>query len=77
MALTIHAENGALVFRSHSYFLQVFGRRLTMPAWLSPGLLTVTHAELGEGRFTFTLALDHPRFGMFVRQSAAFCETAP
>jgi hypothetical protein len=77
MALTIHADNGALVFRSDSYFAQIFGRRFTLPAWLSPGHLTVTHAELGEGRFAFTLALDHPRFGMIIRQSAAFRETAP
>jgi hypothetical protein len=77
MALTIHADDGALVFRSHSYFLQAFGRRFTLPGWLAPGLLTVTHAELGDGRFAFTLALDHPRLGMFIRQSAAFRETAP
>ena len=34
MALTIHAVDGALVFRSAGYFFQLFGRRLRLPAWL-------------------------------------------
>jgi hypothetical protein len=34
-------------------------------------------AELGNERFAFTLALDQPRFGMIIRQSAVFRETAP
>jgi hypothetical protein len=75
MALTIHANRGALVFRSNSYFFQVFGRRFTLPAWLEPGALTVTHAEMGDGRFDFTLELNHPRSGVLIRQSAAFRET--
>ncbi len=77
MALTIHARDGALVFRSDSYFLQLFGHRFMLPVWLKPGVMTVTHAELGEGRFTFTLEVVHPRFGVLVRQSGAFRETSP
>jgi hypothetical protein len=53
MALTIHALNGALVFRSDTYFLRVLGLRLRLPAWLSPGVMTVSHAEIGETRFLF------------------------
>jgi hypothetical protein len=34
----------------------------------------VTHAELGEGRFTFTLNVDHPFFGRIVHQHAVFRE---
>ncbi len=75
MALTIHAVDGALVFRSAGYFFHLFGHRLRLPGFLSPGAMTVSHRELGEGRFEFTLDIVHPRFGVLIRQSAAFRET--
>ena len=34
MTLTVDARDGALVFRSEDYFLELFGRRLRLPAWL-------------------------------------------
>jgi hypothetical protein len=75
MALTIHARNGALVFRSDTYFLRVFGLRFRLPDFLSPGVMTVGHAEIGEGRFIFTLKVEHPWFGVLIDQTAAFRET--
>ena len=75
MAMTIHARDGALVFRSDSYFLCCFGLRFKLPAFLSPGVVTVTHAEMGEGRFIFSLDVGHPAFGVLISQSAAFRET--
>jgi hypothetical protein len=77
IALRIGVCRRALVFRSDSYFLQIFGRRLRVPTWLSPGTMTVGHAERGDGRFAFTLELTHPRFGLLIRQSAAFREASP
>jgi Domain of unknown function (DUF4166) len=74
MALRVEVEAGALVFRSAGYFVQVLGKRLRLPAWLTPGALTVTHCELGEGRFVFTLSLVHPRFGELIAQSAVFAD---
>ena len=75
MAMTIHARDGALVFHSDSYFLCVFGLRFKLPALLSPGVVTVEHAEMGEGRFLFTLRVEHPVLGVLISQSAAFWET--
>jgi hypothetical protein len=75
MALSISARNGALVFRSEHYFVQLFGRRFVLPRWLAPGEMTVTHAERSDGRFAFTLEVKHPRFGVMIRQSAAFRES--
>ena len=72
MALRIEVLPGALVFRSAGYFVQLFGKRLRLPAWLTPGALTVMHRELGEGRFLFTLSVVHPRFGELIAQSALF-----
>lgn len=77
IAMTIHACDGALVFRSAGYSLSVFGRRLTLPAWLRPAEMTVMHAELGGGRFIFTLDVGHPRLGTLIRQSAEFRESTP
>ena len=74
MALTVHVADGALVFRSAGYFVQLFGRRLPLPGWLTPGALTVTHGELPDGWFNFTLDLVHPRFGALIRQVAVFRE---
>ena len=75
MALTVHAEDGALLFRSAGYYFQVAGRRLFLPSWLCPGKLTVTHRDLGSGRFAFNLTLDHTRFGNLVTQQAIFQES--
>jgi hypothetical protein len=77
MALTIHVEAGALVFRAAHYFLQIGRFRLRLPAWASPGDLSVTHAELGDGRFLFQLDIHHPRLGRLIRQTAAFKEAQP
>lgn len=72
MALTVAAEEGALVFRSAFYFATVLGLRLRLPHWAEPGALTITHRDLGEGRFAFTLALDHPWLGRLLGQDAVF-----
>jgi hypothetical protein len=76
MALLISVANEALCFRSAGYALQLGRFRLPLPEWLTPGDLTVTHADLGGGTFRFTLEIIHPRFGMLVRQSAVFKEAA-
>ena len=77
MALTVYARDGALIFRSKNYFVQLLGRRLCLPAWLGPCTLYVTHAELPDGKFSFTLQIFHPRLGLLVRQMAVFREIAP
>ena len=76
MALVISVEHEALLFRSVGYSLQIGGLRLPLPAWLTPGDLTVTHSDLGGGAFRFTLDIVHPRFGRLIRHSAVFREAA-
>jgi hypothetical protein len=76
MALDLHVRDGALIFRSRDYFVQVFGRRVVLPPWLCPGELTVIHAEVPDGRFSFTLQLVHPRLGLILRQMALYRELA-
>jgi hypothetical protein len=74
MALAIEVLDGALVFRSDGYFLEILRHRFFLPAWATPGALSVTHAEIGDGRFLFSLEIVHPRLGLLIRQSAAFRE---
>jgi hypothetical protein len=76
MTLGVSAREGALIFRSRNYFLQVLGRRVFLPDWLTPGALTVIHAEVPDGRFSFTLQIVHPRFGLLLRQMALYRELA-
>jgi hypothetical protein len=77
MALTLHVEEQALIFRAAHYFVQLAGYRIRVPRWLSPGALAVTHAELGDGRFLFKLDITHPRLGRLLQQTAAFTEAHP
>lgn len=76
MALDLLVRDGALIFRSRDYFVQLFGRRFVLPKWLCPGELTVIHAEVPDGRFSFTLQLVHPRLGLLMRQMALYRELA-
>jgi hypothetical protein len=77
MTLTVHAEAGALVFRSAGYFVDLVRCRLWLPGVLTPGNLSVTHSECGDGRFSFTLDVAHPHFGLLIHQRAVFREIEP
>jgi hypothetical protein len=74
MALRIVVDGEDLLFCSAGYFLQAGRLKFWLPAFLTPGALTVTHTDLGSGEFQFALEIIHPRFGMLVRQSAVFRE---
>ena len=74
MSLAVRVVESAIVFRSVDYFLELFGAKWKLPALLSPGALTIRHAETGAGRFSFTLDLEHPRFGLLIHQHAIFRE---
>ncbi len=76
MALRIRVADQALHFHSTGYSLQIGRLRLSLPEWLTPGDLTVTHSDLGDAKFRFTLDLIHPRFGRLIHQSARFTEAA-
>lgn len=74
MRLTLHEEDGRLVFRSAGYALRIAGRAIALPAWATPGRCTVTHRVETDDRFSFTLTLDHDLFGRLVHQVAFFEE---
>jgi uncharacterized protein DUF4166 len=72
MALRVRANVDGLVFESDHYFLQFGERRLRFPKWLKPGALTITHRDLGNERFLFSLTLKSRLFGELVHQDALF-----
>ena len=74
MRLRLLEDRGALVFRSTGYAIEILGRVMRLPAWLSPGRCDVIHRDIGHGHFTFTLELHHNLFGLIVRQVAIFKE---
>jgi hypothetical protein len=76
MTLTVTAEERALVVRSDRYFVGLGGWRLILPAWATPGALTVKHIEETADRFTFSLEVVHPRLGVLIRQMAVFQDSA-
>ena len=75
MRLNLHAEAGALVFRSAGYDLVLGSVRLPLPRVLAPGHCAITHRADGPDRFSFTLTLDHPWLGRLATQVAHFEET--
>jgi hypothetical protein len=77
MGLRITVEEGALVFRSVCYTLDVMGLKLALPRWLSPGTCEVIHRDAMHGRFQFTLSLNHSLLGRLVHQIAFFDDAMP
>lgn len=72
MSLTVAEAGGALVFRSVRYFISLGRVRIALPRLLEPGAMEIVHRDEGDGAFLFTLALDHPRLGVLIRQTARF-----
>lgn len=74
MRLSLHVEGETLVFRSAGFAIEVLGRAISLPRWLAPGNCEIRHRPETDGRFSFTLTLDHPLFGRLVHQVAFFTE---
>ena len=72
MRLRLEEVAGALHFISTGYFWQGAGLRIPLPQRWFPGETTVTHEDLGAGRFRFTLTIRHPLFGVLVHQDGVF-----
>ncbi|WP_108814912.1 DUF4166 domain-containing protein [Loktanella sp. Alg231-35] len=75
MALRVAATENALYFKSAGYFLQLRGRKLRLPAFLSPGNLVIGHHDMGDNNFLFSLHLSHPLLGEMIAQDCVFQDT--
>ena len=72
MRLALKEVAGDLWFVSTAYDVCVFGRYLSIPSLLTPGVTTVTHEQLTGDRFRFTLSVDHPWLGRTIYQAGFF-----
>jgi Domain of unknown function (DUF4166) len=74
MRLKLGVRDGALVFRSAGYFIRCLGVQLSLPHWLTPGVIEVVHREESCGRFSFSLSVTHLWAGRVIDQVAFFQE---
>jgi hypothetical protein len=77
MALDVFEDAGQLVFQSRHYAWCCGPVYLRLPDWLTPGVCRVAHQDLGEGRFRFTLAMNHPLWGETFHQTGVFHDPHP
>ena len=74
MTLDVYEEDGALHFKSRSYFWQAGSLRIPLPRLLTPGLTHVVHSDLGGGFFCFAMRIVHPLLGETFFQDGVFHE---
>lgn len=74
MELQVFEKNQALHFVSRQYFWDLFGVRLNLPSFLTPGVAHVVHADKGNGMFQFTITMVHPIFGQMFYQDGLFLD---
>jgi hypothetical protein len=72
MRLKLSVRERALVFRSAGYFLRCFGIELSLPLWMTPGVIEVVHREESLSRFSFSLSVEHAWAGHIIDQVAFF-----
>jgi len=77
MRLALSVETGALVFRSTAYVWRLGPWLVPVPDVLTPGAATVSHRDLGDGRFTFSLSFVHPWAGETVFNAGVFEDPPP
>lgn len=74
MFLTVSEQNGALCFESTRFFFSIGNKKITIPHLFTPGKTTVKQTVLANGRFRFTLTVNHPLLGLVFYQDGEFSE---
>jgi hypothetical protein len=77
MLLAVEADEKGLVFRSAGYQLKIGRLRIGIPAWATPGAISVRHRETAPDRFAFEMTLRHPLFGELIHQAAEYRDQLP
>lgn len=72
IALRVSTDTTSIYFTSDHYFLKLGRRKLRLPKWLRPGVLTITHQDRGDAGFLFSLNLHSRLFGELIHQDAHF-----
>ena len=74
MKLVLDVRGGNLYFESDGYFWQVFGRRLPIPGWFTPGKTYLCHRNHDQGEFDIRIEIRHALFGTTFTQAGVFRE---
>ena len=76
MPLTVYQRRGVLHFLSRGYYFELrthWGAlKIPLPAYLTPGITHVEHADESNGWFRFTMTVTHPLFGEVFYQTGRF-----
>jgi hypothetical protein len=72
MALRLEVLSDGLAFVSDHYFLQIGGRRLHLPRWITPGTARITHRQVAGTSFLFELIVAHSWAGKLLHQQVLF-----
>ncbi|HEX7236906.1 MAG TPA: DUF4166 domain-containing protein [Gammaproteobacteria bacterium] len=82
MRLTLAVRDAALCFDSAGYYVECEGLawggrrygawRLELPSWFLPGRTCVSHDDLGDGRFRFTMTIRHALLGELFHHEGVF-----
>lgn len=75
MFLDIYAHEGALHFKSTRFFWKFLKFYIPLPHLITPGRTHVIHKDLGQGKFLFTISMDHPILGQTFFQTGTFHDT--
>jgi len=82
MRLKLDVRDGALCFDSAGYYVECEGFawggrrygawRIELPSWFLPGRTCVSHHDLGNGRFRFTMTIRHAVLGDLFHHDGVF-----
>lgn len=72
MKLNVYEKEGAIVFESEKFFLQLGNKKIRIPGWLTPGKTLVTQRAINDEEFEFRLDVKHPILGEVYRQVGIF-----
>jgi uncharacterized protein DUF4166 len=82
MRLKLDVRGGALCFDSAGYYVECEGLawggrrygawRVELPSWFLPGRTCVSHHDLGNGRFRFTMTIRHALLGDLFHHDGVF-----
>jgi len=76
MKLLLRVQDGDLYFTSDGYFWEIFGRRLPLPALLTPGKTFLCHRNETSDKFNIRIEIRHPWFGTSFVQAGQFREVS-
>lgn len=74
MKLLLHVHERNLYFTSDGYFWDIFGWRLPLPGFLTPGKVFLCHCNDNQEQFNIRIEIKHCLFGTTFKQVGVFQE---